>query len=68
MHPVDACGTPKNRLGREIILVLLVKAIIIGLAAAFIFGPSQLPRIDAAKVAAHLFDAPQTAAPRSIVP
>lgn len=52
----------KSRLGRELILVLLIKAIVIGLAAIFVFGPSQRPRIDATEVEAHLLDTPETAA------
>ena len=73
-----AFGLPKSRLGRELVLVLLIKAIVLGLAAVFIFGPNQRPRIDAAKVEAHLIDfsaavapklsALKTAAPRSILP
>jgi len=56
---------PENRherdLVREIVLVLLVKLTVIALAAVFIFGPSRLPHIDAAKVAAHLFGTPGAA-------
>ncbi len=64
---LDACGLPKSRLRRElvrdIVLVLLVKLTIIGLAAVFIFGPNQRPRVDAAKVAAHLIGGPTYALP-----
>jgi hypothetical protein len=55
-------GMPKSRLGREIVVVLFVKLAIISLAAIFIFGPNQRPRINAAKVAAHLVDPPPSAA------
>lgn len=55
-------GMPKSRLGREIVVVLFVKLAIISLAAVFIFGPDQRPRIDAAKVAAHLIETPPSAA------
>ena len=64
----DACSMPKSRLGRELAFVLLIKAIVIGLAAVFIFGPSQRPRIDAAKVEAHLIDSAETAALNNTVP
>lgn len=57
-----AIGMPKTRLGREIVVVLFVKLAIISLAAVFIFGPNQRPRIDAAKVAAHLTDPPSSSA------
>ncbi|MHB8885039.1 MAG: hypothetical protein ACYC5H_08100 [Methylovirgula sp.] len=79
----NSFSMPKSRLGRELVLVLLIKALVIGLAAVFVFGPSQRPQMDAAKVEAHLigFRAPvapaptvhkasasKTAAPRSILP
>jgi hypothetical protein len=50
----EAFGVPTNRLGRELIVVLMIKLTIIGLAAVFVFGPGQRPRIDTAKVEAHL--------------
>ena len=78
MRLFAAFSLPKSRLGRELMLVLLIKAIVIGLAAVFIFGPSQRPQVDAAKVEAHLIDfsaaaapklsALKTTAPRSLLP
>ncbi len=82
-HLFNSFSLPKSRLGRELILVLLIKALVIGLASVFVFGPSQRPQMDAAKVEAHLigFRVPaaldpsvhktpesKTAAPRSILP
>lgn len=55
---LHAFSRPKSRLGRELVLVIIVKLTIIGLAALFVFGPNQRPRVDAAKVAAHLVGAP----------
>ncbi len=55
---LEAFGMPRSRLGRELALVLVIKLTIIGLAAVFIFGPDQRPRIDAAKVEAHLLGTP----------
>ncbi len=65
---LDACRVPKSRLWRELVLVLLIKAMVIGLAAVFIFGPSQRRRIDAAKVEAHVLGAPETSAPKTSAP
>ncbi len=45
---------PNQRLGRELVLVVALKLAIIGLAAAFIFGPHQRPQLNAAKVEAHI--------------
>lgn len=53
---------PKNRIGREVLVVLLVKLAILTLAAIFVFGPNQRPHIDAAKVLAHFVDAPHAQA------
>lgn len=66
---LNACSMPKNRLARELFVVLLMKAAVIGLAAVFIFGPSERPRIDAAKVEAHLIGVPASASPlRTVAP
>lgn len=45
---------PKSRLARELLVVVALKLAVIALAAVFLFGPDQRPRIDAATVAAHL--------------
>jgi hypothetical protein len=38
---------------------------IIGIAAVFIFGPNQRPKIDTAKVEAHLIGAPEPVLPQA---
>lgn len=35
-----------SNIGRSVAVVLVIKALIILLAAIFVFGPSQRPRID----------------------
>lgn len=49
---------PQSQLGRELLIVVIVKLTIIGLAALFLFGPHQRPQIDARKAELHIIGNP----------
>lgn len=45
---------PRHRLGREILAVLVVKLVLLWLAAAFVFNAARRPQLTPAKVEAHM--------------
>lgn len=49
---------PRNQLGRELLIAVTVKLTIIGLAALFLFGPHQRPKVDARTVEARIIGNP----------
>jgi hypothetical protein len=53
----EGSSQAKRRLGREIAIVLVVKAIILATIYVAFFGPDQRPVIDAKAVENRLFEA-----------
>ena len=45
---------PSHPLSRDLVLVMAVKLTIVIAAALFVFGPGQLPRIDAGSIESRL--------------
>jgi hypothetical protein len=48
---------PSHPLSKDLVLVLAVKLAIVIAAALFVFGPRQLPRIDAGSIETRLIGA-----------
>jgi hypothetical protein len=48
---------PSHPLSKDLVLVIVVKLAIVIAAALFVFGPRQLPRIDAGSIETRLISA-----------
>jgi Sec-independent protein translocase protein TatA len=48
---------PSHPLSKDLVLVIAVKLAIVIAAALFVFGPRQLPRIDAGSIVTRLMGA-----------
>jgi hypothetical protein len=53
----DLCVMPSHPLSKDVVLVIAVKLAIVIAAALFVFGPKQLPRIDAGSIETRLIGA-----------
>ncbi len=49
---------PRERLGKEIVLLLVLKVVMLGVLFAFFFSPSQRPDISHSVIERHLLDQP----------
>jgi hypothetical protein len=49
---------PKHPLTRDVMVVIIIKLMVVVVAALFVFGPGQRPKIDAVSIETRLIGSP----------